>query len=87
MSELVETPEGKGRITGAAEVLGDWRVHVELSGGGNWTGLTAELLSDRGKAALEAFRREMGDDDRGPPPPPKKPGSPGRDKRRKPRGN
>lgn len=66
MSELVETPEGKGRLSAIAEVVGGWRVHVELVDGGTWTGSASELLGAEDQKALEAFRRRLGEDRRGP---------------------
>lgn len=66
MSELVETPQGKGRLTGAAEVVGGWLVHVELAGGGTWTGPASELLGAGDQEALQAFRRRLGEGKEGP---------------------
>lgn len=61
MSELVETPKGKGRLTAVAEVVGGWRVHVELSSGGTWTGAAEELTGSGDAEALRRFRRELGE--------------------------
>ncbi|MGE5335922.1 MAG: hypothetical protein ACM3JL_00685 [Nitrososphaerota archaeon] len=59
MSEPVETPEGPGRLKGAAQVIGGWRVRVELAGGGTWTGSADELSGDRDKEAFERLKRKL----------------------------
>lgn len=60
VKNLVETPEGKGRLVGAAEVPGGWRVRVELSGGGTWTGSSGELLGAGDAETIRSFLRELG---------------------------
>lgn len=61
VSEVVKTPAGKGKLAGAAQVLGGWRVRVELSSGGTWTGTADELLGAGDAETFKAFRRGLGE--------------------------
>jgi hypothetical protein len=58
----VETPEGPGRLTAAAEVAGGWRVRVELSKGGVWIGAASDLLAPDDTEAFRNFLRALGED-------------------------
>lgn len=43
--QRVRTPNGIGRVSAYSEVPGDWRLRVELDGGGFWVG-SAQVVSD-----------------------------------------
>ncbi|HEU4705991.1 MAG TPA: hypothetical protein VFS64_02255 [Solirubrobacterales bacterium] len=60
MRKLVETPRGKGRLVAATEVRRGWRVRVELSGGGVWTGSNHELSGAGDGETVKALWRELG---------------------------
>lgn len=52
--QRVRTPDGIGRVSAYSEVPGDWRLRVELDGGGFWVG-SAQVVSNGRK---DAPRRE-----------------------------
>jgi hypothetical protein len=61
VSRQVETPDGKGRIVGAAQTGEGWRIDVKLASGGRWRGSADELTGPYDAEALKEFRRQQGD--------------------------
>lgn len=48
--QRVRTPNGIGRVSAYSEVPGDWRLRVELDGGGSWVGSAQVVSNDRKNA-------------------------------------
>ena len=59
MSEMVETPEGRGRLRAVAELPGDRRVGVILEDGSPWTGSVKELVGDGDAERVERFKESL----------------------------
>jgi hypothetical protein len=55
----VETPDGPGRISGVAQILGGWRVRVDLAGGGCWVGPDADLTGPGDHKLVQTYVHDL----------------------------
>lgn len=59
MSEMVETPAGRGRLSAVAELPGDRLVGVVLEDGKTWIGSVKERVGEGDAERVERFKESL----------------------------